>query len=160
MLRRSAAVIVSGAIALGGAALLVPHPASAADQASKASTASVGDQAEGKGHGKLLTPADRRTLRKEGHVTITRDTKKRGTVTVLLQLGKITAISPTSVSLVSKDGYTHSYVLTDQTKIKQKHATVPLSEVKVGQKALIVAVRGDKGDNARRLIVRQGAPAA
>jgi hypothetical protein len=156
MLRRSAAVIVSGAIALGGAALLVPHPASAADKA----VASVGDQAEGKGHGKLLTPADRRTLRKDGHVTITRDTKKRGTVTVLLQLGKITAISPTSVSLMSKDGYTHSYVLTDKTKIKEKRATVPLSEVKVGQKALIVAVQGDTGDNARRLVVRQGAPVA
>ena len=58
-----------------------------------------------------------------------RGTRKRGTVAVRLQLGKVTAISPTSVSLISEDSYAHSYVLTDRTKIKQKRAAVSLLEV-------------------------------
>jgi hypothetical protein len=155
MFRRTAALVASGAVALGGVALLVPHPASAADQV----VAAVGDQAAGQGHGRLLDRAQRRELRQTGHLTVTRDTKKHGTVTVLVQVGDITAVSPTSVSLKSKDGFTHSYTLTDKTKIKQKGETVTLSGVKVGQKTLVVALHTKDGDNARRLALRQVATA-
>jgi hypothetical protein len=151
MFRRTAALVASGAVALGGVALLAPHPASAADRV----VASLGDQAAGKGPGRLMDRADRQELRKTGHVTVTRDTKKHGTVTVLVQVGEITTISPTSVTLTSKDGYIHSYVLTAKTKVKQKGANVSPSDVKVGQKALVVALRTKDGDDARRLALRQ-----
>lgn len=155
MFRRTAALVASGAVALGGVALLVPHPASAAEQV----VTSLGVQAQGKGHGKLLDRAQRRELGQSGHVTISRDTKKHGTVTVLVQAGDVTAVSPTSVTLRSKDGYTHSYTLTAQTKVREKGAKVALSAVKVGQKALAVALQTKDGDNARRLVLRQVAAA-
>jgi hypothetical protein len=155
MFRRTAALVASGAVALGGVALLAPNAASAADQA----VTSVAHQATGKGHGRLLDRAERQELRRTGHVTVIRETKTHGAVNVLVQVGAITAISPTAVTLASKDGYTHSYLLTAKTKIKQRGADLSLTAVEVGQKALVVALQTKQGDLARRLAVRQVAAA-
>lgn len=131
MLRRTAALATASAVALGGIALLVPTSASAVDS----SVAAV-DQDKG------VRPAQRRELRQTGHTTITRETKKHGTVTVQVQRGEVTAVSPTSITLRSKDGYTHSYLVTDKTKIKGQRASL-----KVGARAQVVAVQ----DEARRI---------
>lgn len=136
MLRRTAALATASAVALGGIALLVPTSASAVDS----SVAAV-DQDKG------VRPAQRRELRQTGHTTITRETKKHGTVTVQVQRGEVTAVSPTSITLRSKDGYTHSYLVTDKTKVKSQRATVELSGLKVGARAQVVAVQ----DEARRI---------
>src|SRR4051794_3176211 len=109
MLRRTAALATAGALALGGVALLVPTAAGAVGTAPSAAQPQ---------HKKLLTPAERRELRETGHVTITRQTKRHGTVTIAVQRGSVTAVSPTSISLTSKDGYSHTYRITDATKVR------------------------------------------
>ncbi len=136
MLRRTAILATTGALALGGVAVLVPTSASASQD-------SVAQVAKGK----LITAENRQELRQTGHTTITRQTKKHGTVTVVVQRGEVTAVSPTSISLTSKDGYAHTYAITDKTKVKQRRVTVDLADLKVGARAQVIAVK----DTARRI---------
>jgi hypothetical protein len=143
MLRRTALAVTAGAVALGGAALLVPTAADASSPEAVVSAAQHGRR--------LLTPPERRELRSTGHVTVTRHTPKHGTVTVLVQRGEVTALSPTSISLKSKDGYTHSYVITAATKVREKGQPVQLSDLRVGERAMVVALHGAQGDVARRI---------
>jgi hypothetical protein len=143
MLRRTAALVTTGALALGGVALLVPQPASAQQD--------VTAQVAAPGKGKLLTPAQRQQLRSTGHVTVTRHTPKHGTVTVLVQRGTVTALSATSITLRSKDGYAHSYAITPKTKVREQRQDVKLSDLKAGERAMVVALHTAKGDVARRI---------
>lgn len=137
MLRRTAAVVLTGALGLGGLALLAPSPAGAATDQLVASADSAQQKA--------LNPGQRHQLREKGHVTVTRHTRKHGTVTVIVQRGEVTAVSATSVTLKSKDGWTHSYVLTDKTRVRGE------GDVAVGDRAQVIAVKGKDGDVARRL---------
>jgi hypothetical protein len=154
MLRRTAtALVVTGALTLGGAALLAPQTASATpDQVTNQVADQAADQsAHAQGRHRLLTPAQRRELRTTGHLTVTRHTRKHGTVTVLVQRGEITALSPTSISLRSKDGYSHTYVVTDRTKVREQGQPAGYDDLKVGEQAMVVALHSAKGDVARRI---------
>ena len=146
MLRRTAtALVVTGALTLGGAALLAPQSASATPDPAASQVS------DAKGHHRLLTPAQRRELRATGHLTVTRHTRKHGTVTVLVQRGEITALSATSISLRSKDGFSHSYVVTDRTKVREQGQPASYDELKVGEQVMVVALQTAKGDVARRI---------
>ena len=114
LLRRTAALAATGALALGGAALLVPSSADATPKTDH---------------------ANRQQLRTTGHTTIT------------VQRGRVTAVSPTSISLTSKDGYAHTYAITAKTKVKQHRVAVALSGLKVGAPAQVIA----DADTARRI---------
>ena len=100
-------------------------------------------------HHRLLDPQQRAELRRTGHVTVVRHTRRQGDVTVLVQRGVITAVSPTSISLQSRDGYPHTYVLGDRTRIVEKRARVTVADLHVGERAMVIAVRGTAGDLAR-----------
>ena len=151
MLRRTAALVTSGALALGGVALLVPRPASATQTADQvAAQADPGQQGQ-QGRARLLTPELRQQLRQTGHITLTRHTRRFGNVTVLVQRGVVTAVSPTSISLRSKDGYEHTYVVTSRTKVRERRQPVPLSDLTVGERAMVVALQTAQGDVARRI---------
>lgn len=141
-LARTALAVTAAAVAVSGAALLVPHPADAATQL----VASADSPQQ-----KLLTDAQRRQLRTTGHVTVTRATKHRGTVTVLVQRGKVDAVTPTSITLTSKDGYHHTYAITPQTKVRERRQPVDLGDLKVGERAMVVALHTGAGDTARRI---------
>ena len=160
MSRRTAvAAVLSGAVALGGVAVLVPHGASAA--ATGSALVQQADAAARGGHARLLTQAQRTELRTTGHLSLTKKTKKHGTVTVLVQRGEVTALSPTSISLKSKDGFSHSYAITDKTKVRERGQTVDLGDVKVGERAMVVALQTKQGDVARRIgCLRPGKAAA
>jgi hypothetical protein len=155
MFRRTAALVTTGALALGGVALLVPSPASATQDATQ-----VADQldSQAQGRARLLTPAQRRELRATGHLTLTKHTKRHGTVTVLVQRGEVTALSPTAITLTSKDGFSHSYVITDRTRVREQGTTVELSDLKVGERAMVVAFTTKNGDVARRISCLRPAP--
>jgi hypothetical protein len=134
MRRTLAALVASATLTAGGVALLAPSPADAATQV-------VAQTEQGKG----LSDQQKAVLKEKGHITVTRTTKKGRTVTVLVQRGQITALTATSVSLKSTDGYTHSYLIGKKTKVKGQGVTA------VGQRAQVIAVQTDKGDVARRL---------
>lgn len=149
MLRRTAVLATAGALALGGVAVLVPTAASAKQDV----VSQVASQVDGNaaGRARLLTPAQRQELRSTGHLSLTKDTKRFGKVTVLVQRGEITALSPTSISLKSKDGISHSYVIKPITKVREKGAPVKLSDLKVGERAMVIALVTKNGDVARRI---------
>ena len=158
MFRRTAALVTTGALALGGVALLVPHPADASQTADQVAN-QLGDQ--GNGRARLLTPAQRQELRSTGHITLTKHTKRHGDITILVQRGEVTAISATSISLRSKDGYSHTYVITDRTKVREHRQPVDLSDLKVGERAMVIAIQTPNGDVARRIsCIRQAAAGA
>src|SRR3954470_5723801 len=99
MLRRTAALTTAGALGLGGGALLVPTAAGAVSAAP--------DHPKPKSQ---LTPAERQQLRSTGHLT----------VSLTVQRGDVTSVSPTSISLTSKDGYSHTYRVTEDTKVRSQ----------------------------------------
>lgn len=156
--RRTALAVTAGALALGGTALLVPSPAGASS--TEGIVASAGAAPDSQGRHRLLTPAQRRELRSTGHLIVTKHTRKHGTLTVLVQRGEVTAVSPTSISLTSKDGYPHTYVISDKTKVREQGQTVALSEVKVGERAMVIALQTKDGDVARRISCLRPAAAA
>lgn len=98
-----------------------------------------------------LSPELRAQLRETGHIEIIRSTKSRGNVTVEVQRGEVTSVSATSITLLSKDGYSHSYVVTAETKVRANRQPVAISTLRVGERALVVAVRTPDGDVARRI---------
>lgn len=154
VLRRTAtALVVTGALAAGGTALLAPSAAASPEQSVAAVSAAVGvDPSAGAARARrLLTPERRRELRTTGHLSLTVDTRKRGTVTVLVQRGEVTALSPTAITLRSKDGFTHTYVVTDKTKVRLKGQPEPYRDLRVGERVIVVAVHTKAGDVARRI---------
>ena len=153
MLRRTAVLATTGALALGGVAVLVPTAASAKQDAVSQVADQVASQVDrsATGRARLLNPAQRQELRTTGHLSLTKNTKRFGKVTVLVQPGEVTALSPTSISLKSKDGYSHSYVIKPVTKVREKGEPVPLSDLKVGERAMVIAVVTKDGDVARRI---------
>src|SRR5689334_22396021 len=157
MSTRLVVIAAATAVAAGGAvAVLAPTSASATpDSVVTAAMADVGTTAPGMGmHRRLLTREQRQQLRRTGHLTVTKDTRKHGTVTVAIQPGEATAGSTTSITLTSRDGYAHSYVITDKTKVRVRRQPAALSDVVVGSKADVIALVTPDGDQARRIIAR------
>ena len=156
----TAAATAFAAGAVGTALLAAPSPTSSAGTSTDAVLAAAETDtttaADGpmRKHKRLLTQEQRQQLRTTGHLTVTKDTKKHGTITLAIQLGEVTAVSPTSITLTSKDGYTHSYSITDKTKVRMRRQPADLSDVTVGAKAAVIALVTPGGDNARRIMLR------
>lgn len=77
--------------------------------------------------------------------------QKAGFATVALQRGEITAVSATSITLTSKDGYVHSYLISAQTKVRSKGQTVAVGELKNGERAMVRAVKTGTTYTASRI---------
>ncbi len=68
-----------------------------------------------------------------------------GFATGFTQRGEVTAVSATSITLKSPDGFTKTYVVTEDTKVRKGRAEATIADVKVGDRA---GVRGIKeGDS-------------
>ena len=141
---RTALAATTGFAVLTGAGLVAGTAASAS-----ASSRSVPHAATGKHQ--LLTADQRAQLRRTGHVTTVRHTAKHGDVTVLVQRGVVVDVSATSITLRSKDGYPHTYVINAKTKVVERRARVSVADLHAGERAMVVAVQTPKGDVARRI---------
>jgi hypothetical protein len=102
-------------------------------------------------HHPLLTAAQRDTLRTTGHVEVLKHTRKHGDVTLDIQRGTITALTPTSITLMSKDGYRHSYQVVPTTKVRENGKPEDLTALKPTERVMIVALHGADGDTARTI---------
>ena len=112
-------------------------------------------------HHRLLTAGQRQTLRSTGHVEVVKHTRKHGDVTLEVQRGAITALTPTNITLLSKGGYSHTYVLTPATIVREKGKTENVTDLSAGERVMVVAVHGPTGDVVRRInCVRAAANAA
>ncbi|MEP6696353.1 MAG: hypothetical protein ABJA34_05670 [Pseudonocardiales bacterium] len=77
-------------------------------------------------------------------------------VTAETQRGAVTAVSRTSITVRSADGFTATYAVTSDTKVGKDKAKADIAAVKVGDLVLVVAVKADGGKTARGLLVAPG----
>jgi len=65
---------------------------------------------------------------------------RKGTVTVDLQHGRITSVSPTALTVRSSDGVTDDYVLTSATKIRSRGKVLTESQLATGDHVWVIAL--------------------
>ena len=124
----------------------------AADPAPSASASATPD-------GQRKTRAERRTamrkyLRKNtlhGEVTVQ---GKDGPKTIVVQRGTVTAVTATSVSVKSTDGFTATWTFGDKLKIVQNRKTVQASALKTGAEIGIAGTKDGSADTARLIAIK------
>jgi hypothetical protein len=75
-------------------------------------------------------------------------------VTRVVQHGQVTAVSTTSISLKSDDGFTGTYAVNGDTKVRVGGDNAAISGVKTGNEAWIVATRSGSTSTATVLVVK------
>jgi len=77
---------------------------------------------------------------------------EEGTKTVVVQRGEVTAITASSVTVKSNDGFTLTWTFSDQLRVFERRNQIQPSAVAVGAR---IGVAGEKtsGDPSARLIV-------
>ncbi|MFL6241000.1 MAG: hypothetical protein ACJ735_16080 [Actinomycetes bacterium] len=142
--------VVAGTLAVGAAA--IAWAASSPSPRPSTSTAPQTKANAGKTHGDRGTRADviaRRAL--HGELTVrARGQATNGSVpttVVYLQRGEITAVDTKAktVTVKSLDGFTRTYAVTTDTKIRSKGQDESFTDLKTGERAMVVAAKdGDK----------------
>jgi hypothetical protein len=75
-------------------------------------------------------------------------------VTKVVQHGQITAVSATSVTLKSDDGFTATYVVNGDTKVNVGGSSAAISGVKTGNDGWVIATKSGDTATASNLVVR------
>lgn len=101
------------------------------------------------------TPADgpskhkhRGLLARAEHGQVTVRTKT-GTEVLDLQRGLVTAVSPTSITVKSQDGFTTTYVVSSTTKVRKNKQASAIGSVANGDSVEIVAIHSGNTDTAK-----------
>jgi hypothetical protein len=63
-------------------------------------------------------------------------------------------VSKTSLTVKSNDGFVETYVLNDDTKVRENGDKAKLSDIDAADRVLVVATKDDSTLNARRVVVR------
>ena len=100
----------------------------------------------------------RRLLARAEHAVVTVRTKT-GTEVIDLQRGQVTAISPTSITVKSADGFTSTYVVTSTTKVRKTGQPSAIGNVADGDRVVVTAVHSGNTDTAKRIGDHGTAPA-
>ena len=99
------------------------------------------------------TPAKhkhRGLLARAEHGSVTVRTKT-GTEVIDLQRGQVTAVSPTSISVRSQDGFSATYVVTSTTKVRKTGQQSAIGNVADGDSVVIEAVHSGTTDTAQHI---------
>jgi hypothetical protein len=75
-------------------------------------------------------------------------------VTRVVQHGQVTAVSATSISLKSEDGFTGTYAVNGDTKVRVGGDNAAISGVKTGNEGWIVATKNGSSSTATVLVVK------
>ncbi|HEY4453633.1 MAG TPA: hypothetical protein VGN81_04910 [Pseudonocardiaceae bacterium] len=103
------------------------------------------------------TPADGPSKRKHhglldraehGQVTVR---AKTGTEVIDLQRGLVTAVSPTSITVKSQDGFSATYVVNSTTKVRKTGQQSAIANVANGDNVVIAAIHSGSTDTAKRI---------
>jgi hypothetical protein len=105
---------------------------------------------------------DRRTRRKairkylrgntlHGEVTVR---AKDGTKTIVVQRGSVTAVSGSSLTVKSTDGYTLTWTLADKATIVQDKKKVETSALKTGEQIGVAGTKDGSADDARLIAIK------
>ena len=152
MLKATKTTLIAGAAAValigigGGVAFATSGGSSTPNTTLTAATTPAsgtpaGGQAKGKHHG-LLDRVE------HGQVTVR---TKTGTEVLDLQRGLVTAVSPTSITVRSQDGFSATYVVDSTTKVRKTGQPSAIGSVADGDNVVIAAVHGGSTDTAKRI---------
>jgi hypothetical protein len=90
------------------------------------------------------------------HGSVTVQTKS-GDVTIDVQRGTITAITSTSMTVRSADGFTLTWTFSDKMCVVENRATIQPSDVKTGETVGVAGEKSGSTENARLVVIpRQG----
>jgi hypothetical protein len=73
---------------------------------------------------------------------------------IVFQRGGVQKVSRTSLTVKSNDGFVETYVLSDDTKVRENGDKSKLSEIDNSDRVMVVATKDDSTLTARRVIVR------
>lgn len=152
--RRTAAIVaawatvgVVGAAALTGVAMAAdssPAPSSISTSA----TAGAGSAAGARAKAGALRKFGKRVL--HGELTVQ---GKDGVKTVDTQLGVITAVSSSSLDVKSSDGYTQTWTLTAETKVRADKKAGTSADLTVGETVRLLGPKSGTAANVRLAVV-------
>ena len=143
------ATVALGAVALGG---LIGVGVSYADNPTTSPSAPSGTAPGGQakaGHGtKSAEHAKRALLKRALHGEVTVGGKK-GTRVIDFQRGSVQSVSSTGITLKSTDGFTATYVVNAETKVRKDGAAAKIGDIKNGETVRVVALKSGSTDTAR-----------
>ena len=99
--------------------------------------------------------AKRALLKRALHGEVTLAGKKTTRV-IDFQRGNVQQVSATSITLKSTDGFTATYVVTSDTRVRQAGEVGKLSDVRTGDKVRVVAVKDGKTSAAKAIAEPKG----
>ena len=73
---------------------------------------------------------------------------------IVFQRGTVEKASSTSVTVKSKDGFVETYLLSDDTKVREDRKDAEVSDIDASDRVLVVATKDGSTLNARRVVVR------
>ena len=73
---------------------------------------------------------------------------------IAFQRGGVQKVSRTSLTVKSNDGFVKTYVLSDNTEVRERGEKSKLSDIDTSDRVLVVATKDDPTLNARRVIGR------
>lgn len=129
----------------GGVAFAASGSGSSTPATLTAATAPAGTPATGPARHKHRGLLDRA---EHGSVTVK---TKTGTEVIDVQRGTVTAVSPTSITVKSPDGFTATYVVDSSTKVRKTGQQSAIGSVANGDNVGIAAVHGGSTDTAKRI---------
>lgn len=160
--RRTAAIVaawatvgVVGAAALTGVAMAADSsPAPSSTSTSARATAGAGSADGARAKAGALRKLGKRVL--HGEFTVQ---GKDGAKTVDTQLGVITAVSPTSLDVKSSDGYTQTWTLTADTKVRADKKAGTSADLTVGGTVRLLGPKSGGAASVRLAVVVPAATA-
>jgi hypothetical protein len=87
-----------------------------------------------------------------GEVTLTGEEHR----VIAFQRGGVEKVSRTSLTVKSNDGFIETYVLSNDTKVRENGEQGKLSDIDTSDRVLVVATKDGSTLNARRVVVRDG----
>ena len=139
------ATVALGAVALGG---LIGVGVSYADNPTTSPSAPSGSAAKA-GHGAKAGAHARRALMKRalhGEVTVG---GKKGTRVLDFQRGSVQSVSSNGITVKSTDGFSATYVVNAETKVRKDGAAAKIGDIKNGDTVRVVALKTGSTDTAR-----------
>jgi hypothetical protein len=153
---RAAGWVTVGAVAAGGVATAATT--TSGDSSSKSATTAATapapaphkDGKRGGKHGGELGKLEGRLLHGQ-FVVLGKDKKP---TTLAEQRGTVSAVSPTSISLTSTDGFKQTYVVNSDTKVRIDGKKSVIADVKAGQTATVLAGVSGSTETAKTIVER------
>ncbi|HEV7907904.1 MAG TPA: DUF5666 domain-containing protein [Pseudonocardiaceae bacterium] len=135
-------MLVTGAAAL--ALLGIGGGVALADTASSTTPSTSGEQSQTKHHKGLLAHT--------AHGQLTLNGPKHQVVDV--QRGEVQSVDGKSITVKSSDGFTATYTVDSNTKVRKDKKTAAISQVATGDQVLVMADKNGSADTAKRIADR------